>query len=120
MSTQMKRTQEHPVSVRQPLVDIFENDEGLLLRADLPGVRPEDLKVELDEGRLSLGGRRWIGPPATEETEGRRFVEYLRQFRVSDEIDAEQISARFELGVLQLSLPKKAAQKPRKIEVQVG
>lgn len=125
MNTQVQPSERagapRPVRVTQPAVDVFENDEALLLRADLPGVSQRDLQVEIDDGLLSIGGRRWLDPRPAEGAEpSGRFMEYQRRFRVSKDIDATRIAARFEHGVLEVTLPKAEASKPRKIAVKVN
>lgn len=110
MTTETKR----PVRVETPPIDIFENADGFLLRADMPGVPNEGLTVELDKGMLTLQGQR----PLTED--GERFMTYRRRFQVPRDIDGGKVSAHFEHGVLQVTLPRSEAAKPRKIPVVVG
>lgn len=110
MTTETKR----PVRVETPPIDIFENADGFLLRADMPGVPDSGLTVELDKGLLTLRGER----PLSED--GERFMAYRRRFHVPRDIDANQVSAHFEHGVLQVTLPRSDAAKPRKIPVVVG
>lgn len=98
-----------------PAVDIFENDDELLLVADLPGVETSGLSVELDPPELRIRGRqadfdRQLGEP----------VEFRRAFRVDDRIDPASISAKLEQGVLEVKLGKSAAVKPRRIAVRSG
>ena len=103
-----------------PLVDIYENDEELLLRTDLPGVEKKDITVNIDNGKLTLSGAR------KQETKGSAqwiefgSVEYLRTFSVPQTIDVEKIKAELNNGVLNLHMPKSAAAKPRKIEIKAG
>ena len=102
-----------------PKVDILENDSGLRLWAELPGVDENAIEVELVDGVLSIRGR-----VATEEYANLEplYTEYgvgnfETRFRLSNAIDGERIQARLKNGVLELELPKVAAAKPRKIEI---
>lgn len=106
----MNRTQRMPV-------DVFANDDGLLLVADLPGVAPADLDVSFDKGMLTVSGVRHLR--WTPEEKGVQ-VKYQRRFQVPDDIDAEQVSANLVHGVLTVTLPKAEAAKPRRIAIQTA
>src|SRR5689334_4974493 len=104
-----------------PRVDVLEDDTGLTLRADLPGV-PRDkleLKVEGDtlqiEGAISLQTPEGLEPVYAEL----RLSRYRRRFTLSRELDAAHIDAKLADGVLTLRIPKHAHAQPRRIEVQV-
>ena len=103
-----------------PNVDIFEGSESITVLADMPGVRPENLQVDLREGTLTLQGD--VSDPQTEgETEVlREFAPgtFFRQFRLSETIDQERIDAKLIDGVLTLVLPKTRAAVPRQIAVK--
>ena len=105
-----------------PAVDIFETDAAITLLADLPGVKPKDLDIDLRENVLSLTGE--VGAPeGPEEVEVFREFQtgkYFRQFTVSEAIDQSKIDAELADGVLRLTLPKIKKQAPRKIEVKAG
>lgn len=92
-------------------VDIYEGADELLLLADLPGVEPEGLTVSFEAPELRIEGRRGSGDTASV---------YSRNFRVSEQIDANGISAELTAGVLKLRLAKAAHTKPRKLEVREG
>ncbi len=92
-------------------VDIYEGNDELLLLADLPGVEPEGLTVSFEAPELRIEGRRGSGDTA---------AVYSRTFRVSEQLDANGISAELSAGVLKLRLAKAAHTKPRKIEVRAG
>jgi len=103
-----------------PAVDIFESDEGLTLVADVPGVESDGLDIRVEERILTIkASSNWAERPHGQSREF-ELVDYYRQFRLSDEVDDERISADFSNGVLTLSLPKLAKAKPRKIEVTAG
>lgn len=95
-----------------PLVDIYENDEQLLLIADLPGVDRQGLQISLDPPELRIEGR-------AELADG-ESVDYVRVFRVDERIDPDGISAALNAGVLRIQLKKSAALRPRRIQVAAG
>lgn len=94
--------------VELPRVDVWENDAELLLVADLPGVAPDAVDVQLEDGELVIEGRR---------TKGRA---YRRAFALGDGFDLDKVAARHVNGVLELRLPKAAHKRTRKIEVRAG
>jgi HSP20 family molecular chaperone IbpA len=102
----------------RPAVDIFETEQGLTLVADLPGVDKEDLKIDLDQGLLTVqaNGKSHMNGDSIR----REFLHgiFYRQFRLSDEIDSENIAAEMKNGVLTLLLPKSEAARPRRIEIR--
>jgi len=100
----------------RPAVDIFENVDELLLYADLPGVAPGDLTVDLDNDVLTIQGKRVFLPVQGEDEE--QACIYYRTFRLPSGIDANKIDAKLTRGVLQLHLPKQEALKPRQITVR--
>lgn len=105
-----------PAAVRiAPLVDVYQNQDGYLVVADLPGLTKEDIAIRLEDKELTVEATRPGRKYADAEVPPRL---YRRQFRVPEGIDATRVDARYEAGVLRLSLPKAEAQKPRRIEVQ--
>jgi HSP20 family molecular chaperone IbpA len=108
-----------PAPVFTPEVDIYETAEALVVMADLPGVKPEDLNIKLEDDVLTLEGE-----PCQPAEGGKGYLvqeyrtgRYRRQFTVSEAIDREKISAKLKDGELKLVLPKAAAAKPQKIAV---
>jgi HSP20 family protein len=104
-----------------PAVDIKEEPERYVLWADLPGVNPDAIDIMMENGILTLKGERATEP--TEQREGLKRVEriygsFYRRFSLPDTADAESISARCTSGVLEISIPKKAAVQPKKIHVK--
>ncbi len=97
-----------------PPVDIFENKDEILILADVPGVTPEGLALNLDKDQLTIDAHR------TELAGDEPSFDYRRTFVVPRGIDADKISAHLTNGVLKLVLPKPAALKPRQIEVKAG
>lgn len=104
-----------------PRVDVLETEQELLLLADLPGVKQDQVDIRFEKGELTLHARR----PSSKSDESflQREVaaaDYFRSFRISEKIDAEKIWAELKVGVLTLHLPKAEAAKPRKITVKGG
>ena len=116
------REQTRPGRYFLPDVDIYESDEGLRLWADMPGVDEKDVEVTLKDGMLTIEGMvstdlyRNLVPVYTEYNVGN----YHRQFIVNQEIDGGRIEARIRNGVLEVSMPKAEAARPRRIEVKAG
>ncbi len=121
----MKKESIPPEATRQlrsilPEVDILENEDEILLYADLPGVLSDNLSVHIDNGKLTLTGARLLNAEGSATWEEFSDVEYRRVFSVPQSIDASTISAELIEGVLLLHLPKSAAAKPKKIEIKVA
>ncbi len=105
-----------------PPVDVFENEAGITLLADLPGVSRERLGVRVDGESLVIEGTAQTADPQDMQLVygEAQFPSYRRQFTLSRELDASRIEATLKDGVLKLSVPKLEEAKPRRIEVQVG
>lgn len=105
-----------------PPVDVFENESGITLLADLPGVSREHLGVRVDGDSLTIEGTvTAAGPHEMELVWGEAQIpSYRRQFTLSRELDAARIEATLKDGVLKLSIPKLEEARPRRIEVRVG
>ena len=101
-----------------PLVDIWENDQGLTVVADMPGVTADGLNVDLRDNVLTILGK-VLPEPTERKLLSREFEvgDFYRQFSLSEHIDQEKITAAMRDGVLTLTLPKQAPAQPRKITV---
>jgi len=135
MSTRLNRLFSQP-AVRQrgadselamadwtPAVDVQETDGEYLIKADLPAVKKEDVRVEIQDGVLCMSGER----QQEKEEKGKRFHRVERAYgrferRVSlpSEVDPKKVAAEFKDGVLQVHLPKTAAARPQSIQVAVS
>jgi len=105
-----------------PPVDIIEDENGITLLADLPGVSRERLGVRVDGDSLSIEGTADVAGPRDMELvygEAQPPV-YRREFSLSRELDASRIEAQLKDGVLRLTIPKAEEARPRRIEVRVG
>lgn len=102
-----------------PNVDVFENENELLVVADLPGVAQNQMSIHFDKGRLTIEGKRsapkWSARFAEIEP-----ADFRRTFLVPQGIDSEKIAAELASGVLTVHLPKHASLKPRRIEVKAS
>ena len=106
-----------------PAVDIEETDKEYLIKAELPEVTKENVKVEMLEGVLTIEGER----KREKEEKGKKFHKlersygkFVRQFALPVEVDGGKIQAEFKDGMLNVHLPKTAAAKPKGIEVKVA
>lgn len=111
--------QSRPGIVFSPNVDIFEIENQIIVLADLPGVKPEDLKIDLRDSVLTISSdvESFEGPDEKALLMEYEVGKYLRQFTLSEVIDQERIDAQLKDGVLRLSLPKVEKAKPRTIQV---
>lgn len=120
MMTPAEQTKPGPAFV--PVADIFETESAITLLADMPGVKSENLDIDLRENMLTLTGE--VSPPeGPDETDIFREYQtgrYYRQFSLSDVIDQSKIDARLNDGVLRLTLPKVEKAAPRKITITAG
>jgi HSP20 family molecular chaperone IbpA len=120
MATVPERTRPGPVY--SPAVDIFENDASITVLADMPGVKADDLNIDLRESVLSLTGR-VTSTGNTKQTDVLREYQtgtFFRQFTLSETIDQAKIDAKLTNGVLRLELPKLEKARPRQITVRTG
>lgn len=126
MSDKIERYEEKkPETVNErpwvaPCVDIYENDNELLLTADVPGVNKENLKINFEKDELQIEGRVEEVIEATPLGREFRGVDYRRSFAVPAGIDAAKITAELKDGVLNLHLPKVETLKPRQIQIKAG
>jgi HSP20 family protein len=114
-----------PLPEWTPATDISETDAAYLIKAEIPGVQKEDVKVTLHEGVLTISGER----RQEKEEKGRKYhrIErsygsFVRSFRMPEDADESAVKAEFKNGMLKLTLPKSAfaMDKPRAIEVVVS
>lgn len=105
-----------------PSVDISETDTAYLVKAEIPGVKKEDVKVTIQDGMLTIHGER----KQEKEEKGKRFhrVErcygsFMRSFRVPDDADESKVKAEFKDGMLNVTLSKSEKAKPRQVNVSV-
>jgi HSP20 family protein len=105
-----------------PPVDVIEDASGITLYADLPGVAREQLTLRVEGDQLSLEAALVLPLPKEMQASHAEvnLSQYRRAFTLSKELDAEQVSAEMNQGVLRVRIPKAAHAQPRKIAVEVG
>ena len=111
---------EHSVADWVPAVDIVEDKDRFVLRADVPGVEPKDIEVSMDGGVLTVAGQRESDSESSEGGVKRieRFSgRFYRRFTLPDTADAENITARSDKGILEVSIPKRPEVQSRRIAV---
>ena len=106
-----------------PAMDLVENDNEYVLRADLPGISERDVKIELDDNVLRISGER--KSEQEERKQGYYRIErssgaFSRSLTLPEGVDADAVTATFDQGVLEVRVPKPEARKPRKVEISVG
>ncbi|BBO78456.1 molecular chaperone [Desulfosarcina widdelii] len=114
--------QTRPGVVFTPDVDIFEDERQITLLADMPGVGPDDITIDLNDNVLSISGevKPFEGGEESDVLIEFEIGRYFRQFTLSEVIDQAKIEARHENGVLRLNLPKAEKAIPRQITVTAG
>lgn len=110
--------QTHPWT---PAVDIKETETAFELHADIPGVNPKDIDVQMEKGVLTVKGAREISKK--DEADGytrleRYSGEFVRRFSLPETANADKINAKYNDGVLSITIPKQETLQPRKIEVE--
>jgi HSP20 family protein len=103
-----------------PAVDIFDQDEAIVLRAELPGLTPEDIDIEIDDNVLTLRGERRFQEQVDEGRYyrlERAYGQFQRSVTLPQGVKADEISAGFDNGVLTVRVPKADEVRPRKIAV---
>ncbi len=114
----------HAGGDKLPAIDVHENDEGYVIKADLPGVSKDDIDVKLEQGILTIKAE--TSSEDKEEKDGklirqeRHFGQFMRQLSVGSDVDPETIKASFEDGVLSLSLPKVKQEQPKAVRIDVS
>jgi HSP20 family protein len=106
-----------------PAVDIYENDQNLVLKAELPGFDPKDVEVRVEDGTLYLKGERKFESDVKKENYHRierSYGSFTRTFSLPSSINSENVSAEYKDGVLTLTMPKKEEAKPKTIKIQVS
>ena len=105
-----------------PAVDIYETENELVLKADLPDVDLKDIDVRVEDQTLTIAGERKF--EREESVKGyhrieRNYGSFVRSFSLPNTFDTEHVGAEFKNGVLSVTLPKKEAAKPRQVKVEV-
>ena len=107
----------------RPSVDVYETEGSYVLKADLPGMKKEDIKLDVNDGVLTIQGEKKL----EEKTENDNYVRmersygsFTRSFTLTDNVDTENIQAAYKDGVLEITLSKKEEAKPKEINIEVN
>jgi HSP20 family protein len=106
-----------------PAVDIYETEQELVVKADLPDVDPKDLDIRVENNILTIRGERKFEKKVSEENYlrvERSYGSFARSFTLANTVNSEAIRAEYNNGVLTLSIPKREEAKPKQIKVSVG
>jgi len=106
-----------------PAVDVYETEGGYVLKAELPGVGKEDIKIDVNNNALTIKGEKKFEEKTEKENYmriERSYGSFTRTFALSDKVDSGNIKAAFKDGVLEITLPKKEEAKPKEIKVEIN
>ena len=106
-----------------PALDISERKDAYLVMVELPGVEPDDLQITMEEGLLTIQGERQFDQESSEQQfhrVERRYGAFRRSITLPAQVQAEQIEATFDNGVLEIVVPKAEEAKPKRIQVRPG
>jgi HSP20 family protein len=104
-----------------PSVDIYETENDLVLKADLPDINPNDIEVRVENQTLTIKGeRKFEQDPAVRGYHRieRNYGSFVRSFTVPATVDADKVAAEYKNGVLTVKLPKKETAKPRQVKIE--
>ena len=104
-------------------MDIFENDNNIVLKAELPGVDPKDVEVRVEDNTLYLKGERKFEKEVKEDNYHRierSYGSFARIFALPGSIDSEKVQAEYKDGILSLTIPKREEAKPKTIKINVS
>ena len=117
-----RSTDEANLTTWAPTVDIYETEHELVVKADLPDVKPEDLDIRVENNILTIRGERKFEKKVNEENYlrvERTYGSFSRSFALANTVNTEAIKADYKDGVLTLGIPKREEAKPKQIKVNV-
>lgn len=103
-----------------PAVDVYEKDDRMVIKAELPGLEKKDVSLDFKDGVLTLKGERKLESEVKEENYCRREItsgSFIRSFALAAETDPDKITAEFHNGLLKIEVPKPEARQPKQITV---
>lgn len=106
-----------------PPVDIGETEDSLVLKAELPGIKPDDVEIRVEDNTLYLKGERKFEKEVKEENlhqVERSYGTFSRSFALPSSIDSDKVKAEYQNGVLTLTMPKREEAKPKTIKIDVS
>jgi HSP20 family protein len=116
-------SQDQNLTTWAPAVDIYEGEHELVVKADLPDIKPEELDVRVENNILTIRGERKFEKKVDEKNYlrvERAYGSFARSFSLANTVNTEAIKADYKDGVLTLSIPKREEAKPKQIKVNVG
>jgi HSP20 family protein len=117
-----RSSEEGNLTTWAPAVDIFETEHNLVVKADLPDVKPEELDIRVENNILTIRGERKFEKKVNENNYlrvERSYGSFSRSFSLSNTVNTESIQAEYKNGVLTLNIPKREEAKPKQIKVHV-
>jgi HSP20 family protein len=117
-----RNTEEGNLTAWAPSVDIYETEHELVVKADLPDVKPEELDIRVENNILTIRGERKFEKSVNESNYlrvERSYGSFARSFSLANTVNSEAIKADYKNGVLTLSIPKREEAKPKQIKVNV-
>jgi HSP20 family protein len=117
-----RSSEEGNLTVWAPSVDIYETEHELVVKADLPDVKPEELDIRVENNILTIRGERKFEKSVNESNYlrvERSYGSFARSFSLANTVNSEAIKADYKNGVLTLSIPKREEAKPKQIKVNV-
>ena len=117
-----RSSEEASITTWAPAVDIFETQQELVVKADLPDVKPEELDIRVENNILTIRGERKFEKKVAEDKYlrvERSYGSFSRSFSLANTVNAEAIKAEYKNGVLTLTVPKREEAKPKQIKVNV-
>lgn len=103
-----------------PVIDIYDNDDTVVIKAELPGMDKKDISIDLKDGVLTLKGERSYDNEVKEENYHRKeraYGKFHRSFRLPENVDVDKIKADYKDGILKIDIPKPEEVKPKKVTV---
>ena len=123
-SDSLDRTgEEGSLTAWAPAVDIYETEQELVVKADLPDIDPKDLDIRVENNILTIRGERKFEKKVSEDNYlrvERAYGTFSRSFTLANTVNADAIKAEYQNGVLTLTIPKREEAKPKQIKVNVG
>jgi HSP20 family protein len=118
-----RTSQDQNLTTWAPAVDIYEGEHELVVKADLPDIKPEELDIRVENNILTIRGERKFEKKVDEKNYlrvERAYGAFARSFSLANTVNTEAIKADYKDGVLTLSIPKREEAKPKQIKVNVG
>ena len=118
-----RATQEQNLTTWAPAVDIYEGEQELVVKADLPDIKPQELDIRVENNILTIRGERKFEKKVDEKNYlrvERAYGSFSRSFSLANTVNTEAIKADYQDGVLTLRIPKREEAKPKQIKVNVG